>query len=883
MSKLFSGKKYFLKPVKGTGNKNMNINQSIPEVTDLYSKKDQTINHNIVNTTPNKNNMTIDSPKHYSPTSRSLVSLPPISSKNRKLTNTQKKNNSKKIGVSNSSSNIHSGSLFGPNNRKVLEREKTQFNLLNNNENEDINIDKINEIDPNLNFKNNRDKIIQNANNNNLNNITQINNITNINIHVYSGATNKTVDNINNREILKNPLLNVENNYGNNINNINNMNILQNQIYPNNKNQNSFSNVTTSVLGNNGLSIINNNQKLFSNMSKNYSPNKKKYIKGNIKIMPNSNNSINTTKNTNDINNGSSFSTIGSMIMNSNNITTVSQRGISQNKDNKFIDAPLPDIYTGRSCSIKKNTVAEKNINNLLQEKGLMNPIMADLENIDIGMNFLKDLSSNNNTFIYFLQLLQNHMDIELLLDSCNNNNSNNYRSYGSNTISNDKLYILNNLLNNYFDTLSMIYTKKDNFNTQTVPIDNFFLYTSINNVFHKCIKIEICLNAAILITLSQLSLYEINSMIKNHFHKIIKEISSPLLNLFETFIKEELNLNYPELITLNLRPDFNENFIKLFKDQKITHSYKNSELLNIISKNVDKCVNSMKYYSTLNLKCSLIKPFGDSLNQLLYSIERKTLNQFGTIALKTLLFGELDSNRKISMQNCSIPLNDINAKNELVRQSLAGLSLGSAIFNKINEIPPFLPPINPKYKYTLVLDMDETLIHYFFTHKNGMFFVRPYCFDFLYELNDLYEIITFTAGTKEYADNILNLLDINNNLIKYRLYRQHTTILGRSVFKDLSKLGRDLRKVIIIDNLKENFKIQPNNGIYIKTWTNDINDTQFRDLLKILKDIVLLNVNDVRNVIQKMNDENKINRNIINPYAHVNVAKLIGKTNNFK
>ena len=91
MSKLFSGKKYFLKPVKGTGNKNMNINQSIPEVTDLYSKKDQTINHNIVNTTPNKNNMTIDSPKHYSPTSRSLVSLPPISSKNRKLTNTQKK------------------------------------------------------------------------------------------------------------------------------------------------------------------------------------------------------------------------------------------------------------------------------------------------------------------------------------------------------------------------------------------------------------------------------------------------------------------------------------------------------------------------------------------------------------------------------------------------------------------------------------------------------------------------------------------------------------------------------------------------------------------------------------------------------------------------
>ena len=49
-----------------------------------------------------------------------------------------------------------------------------------------------------------------------------------------------------------------------------------------------------------------------------------------------------------------------------------------------------------------------------------------------------------------------------------------------------------------------------------------------------------------------------------------------------------------------------------------------------------------------------------------------------------------------------------------------------------------------------------------------GMFFIRPYCFEFLNELNKYYEIVTFTAGIKEYADNILNLLDLNNNIIKY-------------------------------------------------------------------------------------------------------------------
>ena len=130
------------------------------------------------------------------------------------------------------------------------------------------------------------------------------------------------------------------------------------------------------------------------------------------------------------------------------------------------------------------------------------------------------------------------------------------------------------------------------------------------------------------------------------------------------------------------------------------------------------------------------------------------------------------------------------------------------------------------------------------------MFFVRPFCFDFLNELKDIYEIITFTAGTKEYADNILNQLDFNRNIFQYRLYRQHTTIVGNNVYKDLSKLGRELSKTIIIDNLRENFKLQNNNGIFIKTWTSDVNDTQFKDIKKILKDIVKYQVNDVRIVI---------------------------------
>ena len=849
MSKLFSGKRYFLKPIKQPTTNDTYINQSFQDIFDTYSKNPSGISSNF--SSFNKNNVTVEYPKHYSPSYRSPVSLPPVSGRIRRSNNSQKKPITKKLGNSNSSTNLYSQSLFGPVVKKNLEREKTQVDIIEDNSEQN---------------KNNIGQIDDINNGQNLNNITQINNITNINIHIYQGNMNETVDNMNKEDLIQknDPLINQANSI-----NDNTLNNIQNSIFR--QKQNKINNIS-STIGSTGMSIINsnlNNNKKLNIYNKN---DKKKGMKGNIKVIPSNSSLISNNKSINN-----SLSSIGSMIMNNN--VKIPSRGLSQNKtgnNSKYIANSLPDINTGRSISSNKkiNNIDNDLINLLKEENNILNT--KDLENIDISMNFLKDLSTNNSTFVAFLQLIQNHMDIELLLDSTENNGNNIFRRKVQNTINNDKIYKLNNLLNNYFNTLSLIYIKNSNIPTNNnnnqnkiAPIDNFFLYQSINVIFHKCIKIQICLFSSILITLSQLSIYEINTMIKNHFHQILKEISNPLLNIFETFIKEEINLNYPELITINLRPDFNDHYNKLHKNQKFTHNYKNSELISLISKNLDKCINSMKYYSTLNLKYAQIKAFGDALNQLLYSLDRKSLNQFATIALKVLLFGELDANKNKSMQNC-LPSN-LN-----LQKNINNIQMGSSIKNNIKDFPPFLPPINPKYKYTLVLDMDETLIYYFFTNTSGMFFVRPYCFEFLKELNDLYEIVTFTAGTKDYADNILNILDIDNNIIKYRLYRHHTTLFGCSVCKDLSKLGRDLSKVIIIDNLKENFRMQPNNGIFIKTWTNDINDVQFKDLLKILKDIVSFNVNDVRPIIQKMNDEIKISRNIIRPYANINISKLI-------
>jgi len=55
-------------------------------------------------------------------------------------------------------------------------------------------------------------------------------------------------------------------------------------------------------------------------------------------------------------------------------------------------------------------------------------------------------------------------------------------------------------------------------------------------------------------------------------------------------------------------------------------------------------------------------------------------------------------------------------------------------------------------------------------------FLVRPYCLEFLKELSIYYEIVIFTAGVREYADWVLNIID-KNGYIKHRLYRQHTVV----------------------------------------------------------------------------------------------------------
>ena len=142
--------------------------------------------------------------------------------------------------------------------------------------------------------------------------------------------------------------------------------------------------------------------------------------------------------------------------------------------------------------------------------------------------------------------------------------------------------------------------------------------------------------------------------------------------------------------------------------------------------------------------------------------------------------------------------------------------------------------------KFCLVLDIDETLSHMIKLPFGNYFLVRPGVMDLLKELYNYYEIDIFTAALKHYADNIVNKLDRDNIYISYRLYRCHCTYEDGKSVKKLSLMGRDLNKIVFVDDLKRNAKYNMKNLALVSKWIDNIYDNEIINLKNKLKYIAL-------------------------------------------
>lgn len=161
-----------------------------------------------------------------------------------------------------------------------------------------------------------------------------------------------------------------------------------------------------------------------------------------------------------------------------------------------------------------------------------------------------------------------------------------------------------------------------------------------------------------------------------------------------------------------------------------------------------------------------------------------------------------------------------------------------------------YLEPQAEGNRNTLVLDLDETLIHssvqpglrvdliiqFMCEGEVSTVYVqkRPGLEGFLREVGQKYEVVLFTASLPDYANIVLDKID-PNHVISSRLYRSSCRIRPFGYLKDLSRLGRDLNRVIIIDNCPQSYALQPGNAIPISSWFNDSSDTELTSLLPLL------------------------------------------------
>jgi CTD small phosphatase-like protein 2 len=132
-----------------------------------------------------------------------------------------------------------------------------------------------------------------------------------------------------------------------------------------------------------------------------------------------------------------------------------------------------------------------------------------------------------------------------------------------------------------------------------------------------------------------------------------------------------------------------------------------------------------------------------------------------------------------------------------------------------------------------------------------------------LKELSKYFEIVLFTAAEEDYTGIVLNELN-KNKYITHILCRKYTEFKNGYYVKDLSKLGRDLSKVCIVDNNKDNFSLQPENGLFISSYYGEQNDNELYLLCADLMKIIETQPEDIRTVIKQIdaNMQKRYNEN---------------------
>ena len=483
----------------------------------------------------------------------------------------------------------------------------------------------------------------------------------------------------------------------------------------------------------------------------------------------------------------------------------------NKNNENKYIETEIDNQNNIKSIL----NINDINLEYLIMVEKLYNDLIKDIEinKMEVYQNklslikdflFIYNSESNNNLYNIIDNIISNDNNILLTNVSYNKSKSCNFKTKNPNDNNNIflviKEYLINQIIFYYIIILiSLIKKGKNNYHS---GLYNLSFY------FHQNIIIFIY----VLFSNFNLNQNDFNNdnILLNNYEKcknIINENNTWLnKNNYKTYL--ETNNKLSKQILINLLTQ-----IKLFFKP---NPYNNKDN-NLIEESINLFKSTLNVFQKRKI-INILKQIKESTS-IKYLLESTKLNN---------IISHYSDDKKLS-------------KNDNIDENYN--------INNINESkpkPPFLKPISPKYKYTLVLDLDETLIHYISDNDSAYIQIRPGAEEFLKDLSKYYEIVIFTAALQTYADLVIDGID-PDGVITDRLYRQHTVSVGNANIKDLDKIGRNLKHVIIVDNFLENFSLQPNNGLNIIDFEGNEYDDELNYLKEDLIKLVKLNPDDIR------------------------------------
>ncbi len=578
---------------------------------------------------------------------------------------------------------------------------------------------------------------------------------------------------------------------------------------------------------------------------------------------------------------------LGNLNSEINNINDYYTNKITNNREN------TENINNGVEYSTRNNHYSKYTTENTIEETNFNSKYAT----IQEGINYHKFSRFNPayyNTFYMRNHSETNNINNNINLYKINNIFNNTYGTFNSgqknevNTKVDSYRSRLKISKNNIFDTQNHNYKSTTNINKNS-PLnlkyeDLLLLEDKLNNIIFS-------LNEERLISNECFDYWNLffNCSLYENLEQILSSFDSDIKNL----IKISLNYNLMSIIV-----SYNISF-----DQEVLNRIRPllSEMLELCNKllimifeyiiNISK-INYNIWIKKINNLIQNLKSYDDSDTMLISSGQNKLsqkdkMNYNINFLMQKIYYilSNYPSNSSTQLINLFKKIktktyDEINNffREYILREKGLKYSILATTFLRAGEVlpnksAPYLTYRSPK-KYTLVLDIDETLFHFRINEENdeqGVLKIRPGVFQFIDEIKEYYEIILFSEAERGYIDLLTEAIGENRYLYDCVLCRDYMSIVGKDFVKDLNKMGRSLDRVIIVDNMPQNFSLHKENAIYIKSfWGVENDDKALIDLIPILISIAKSG-RDARKELVKYKEKiiTKISSNI---YKHSNL-----------